>query len=453
MMNPASDAMFDGEIFEKIRQQFDAVPYPNVPLEQSPKENIDLLYRHDIRTAYYLRDRQVVSTAGKTILDAGCGSGYNALVLAMANPEAEIVGIDLSETSVAMARDRLRYHGYSNVTFHTLSIDDLPSLGLQFDYINCDEVLYLFPDIAQALRTLKAVLKPTGIIRTNLHSSVQRVTYFQAQEVFRLLGLLDGNPGELEMGIVSETFEALEDWVTVKQKTWTNVEERRKNKTDDVEFLLMNYLFQGDKGYTINDMFAALEAADLEWIDMVNGPQWSLVDLFKNAENLPAFWAMGLPDAPIALQLRLKELLHPMHRLLDFWCGAPQGDRAIAPPSEWPEAQWRQARVHLHPQLKTPQVYQALFRAIENHDAFAISQFIPSTQTKEVIFLKNPMSACLLPLWEGPQTVQFLIDRWLHIHPCNIMTLEPTSAEQAFLEVTNMVAGLEARLYLLLEPA
>ncbi len=47
-------------------------------------------------------------------------------------------------------------------------------LGLEFDYINADEVLYLLPDIVEGLKAMKAVLKPEGIIRTNLHSSFQR---------------------------------------------------------------------------------------------------------------------------------------------------------------------------------------------------------------------------------------------------------------------------------------
>jgi len=50
----------------------------------------------------------------------------------------------------------------------------------------------------------------------------------------------------------------------------------------------MNYLLQGDKGFTITELFAALKAADLEFISMVNWRQWDLMDLFKekDPENL-----------------------------------------------------------------------------------------------------------------------------------------------------------------------
>ncbi|MFM6007624.1 MAG: class I SAM-dependent methyltransferase, partial [Sphaerospermopsis kisseleviana] len=209
------------ELWDKIRKQFDSAPYPRIPLNKSPKDDVNALYIHNIITSYYLRNQKVIDTKDKVILDAGCGTGYKSLMLAEANPGAKIVGVDISEESVKLSRQRLEYHGFDNVEFHVLSIYDLPELNYQFDYINCDEVLYLFPDIAVALQAMKAVLKPDGIIRTNLHSSLQRANIFRAQEVFTLMGLMDGNPEELEIEIVTDTMKALKDNVNLKATTWT----------------------------------------------------------------------------------------------------------------------------------------------------------------------------------------------------------------------------------------
>jgi len=143
---------------EKIRQQYETSPYPRIPLEQSPKNDYLSLYIHNLLTPYYLRNQKVIETEGKVILDAGCGSGYKALTLAEANPGAKIVGIDISEESVKLAKQRLLYHGFDNAEFYLMPIQDLPSLGLEFDYINCDEVLYLLPDIAVGLQAMKSVL-------------------------------------------------------------------------------------------------------------------------------------------------------------------------------------------------------------------------------------------------------------------------------------------------------
>ena len=94
------------ELREKIRQQFDTGPYPRTPLEISPKNDAKLLYIHNLVNPYYLRNKKVTETEGKLILDAGCGTGYKSLVLASANPGTKIVGVDISEKSVELARQR-----------------------------------------------------------------------------------------------------------------------------------------------------------------------------------------------------------------------------------------------------------------------------------------------------------------------------------------------------------
>ena len=102
------------DLLDKIRQQFDASPYPRVPLDQSPKNNPNLLYIHNLMTPYYLRNQKVIETKGKVILDAGCGAGYKSLVLAEANPGAKFVGVDISKESIKLARQRLEHHGFYN---------------------------------------------------------------------------------------------------------------------------------------------------------------------------------------------------------------------------------------------------------------------------------------------------------------------------------------------------
>ena len=60
---------------------------------------------------------------------------------------------------------------------------------------------------------MKSVLKPDGILRANLHSSLQRVYYYRAQAVFKMMGLMDENPEELEIELVREIMNSLKDKV------------------------------------------------------------------------------------------------------------------------------------------------------------------------------------------------------------------------------------------------
>lgn len=432
------------ELIENIRQQFDNTPFPRIPLEESPKDNSELLYLHNLVTAYYFRNRKVINTEGKVILDAGCGTGYKSLVLALANPGAKIVGIDLSEESVKLAEQRLQYHGVANAEFYALKIEELPSLGLQFDCINADEVLYLLPDAVAGLQAMKSVLAPDGIIRTNLHSANGRAGVFRAQAVFKAMGLMDGSPGELEIEIVRETMEALEDGVGLKAFTWNS--DRAQNES----WIMSNYLLVGDKGCSIPEVFAMLRAADLEFINMVAWRRWELMDLFKDAGDLPPFLAMSLPEASVEERLHLFDLLHPLHRLFDFWCGNPHQAQDFVPVAEWTEADWPEARVHLHPQLRTSQIREDLSNCIDSQTPFEISRYI-IVPTLAPVALNSTIAACLLPLWEGPQSAVSLVQQWLQIRSQMAVNQEPVSQQKAFEEVKELLIGLEVFLYVLLE--
>jgi 2-polyprenyl-3-methyl-5-hydroxy-6-metoxy-1,4-benzoquinol methylase len=431
------------ELLEKLRQQFDAAPYPNKPLEQFPESDGAWLYIHNMVTPYYLRNQKVIDTEEKFILDAGCGTGYKSLALAQANPGAKIIGIDLSEVSVNLARQRLQYYGFNNTEFYVISIEELKQLSLQFDYINCDEVLYILPNPSQGLNTLSQALKPDGVMRVNLHSSLQRNFFFRGQNAFRMMGLMDDNPGELEVDLVREIMKSLRDQIMLKKITWNS------NYEEDNQAVIIDYLLQGDKGYTIPKVFSLLKTAELEFISMVNRQQWNLMDLFKDPDNLPLSLRKILLTTSIEERLHLFELLHPMHRLIDFWCGHPAPVQAFSAIADWADSAWQQAKVHLHPQLRTSAIREELTCCIEQLKPFELSQLLPIAGERTTI--DSTIAACLLPLWEQSELMSSLLERWRTLRPVYPVSLKPTTREEAFEVIKQALMKLHKIGYVLLE--
>lgn len=432
------------EELERQRQQFNQAPFPRIPLEQSPKGELDTLYIHNLITPFYLRNQVVIETANKVILDAGCGTGYTSLMLAEANPGAKIIGVDISEESVKLAEQRLRYHGVEQAEFHAMPLEDLPQLGLQFDFINCDEVLYLLPDPLAGLQAMQSVLQPDGIMRLNLHSALQRMLFFRFQEIFDSLGLMNGPIQDLEMSLAREFVHALRDDTFLKISAW------KPQFEHDDERLLANCMLQGDKGFTIPDIFEMLEATGLEFISMLRWREWDLTSLFKDPQNLPPFLAMSLPEATEADRLHLYELLNPIHRLIDFWCGQAGQTQAAIPVFEWTETDWRAAHVQLHPQLHNDGVKAYLIECLQQRQPFDLTRVLSAPAVTPVV-VDSALAACLLPLWEGRQPVQVLVDRWLKVRPLDPLTLASISPEQAWNDVTQLLSRLEVYLYVLLE--
>jgi 2-polyprenyl-3-methyl-5-hydroxy-6-metoxy-1,4-benzoquinol methylase len=436
---------------EKIREQYDRGPYPRHPIDQSPKERYDDLYIHSLVTSYYLRYRQVIDLKGKVILDAGCGSGYKSLMLAEANPGAKIVGVDLSEESVKLARQRLSFHGFDNAEFYTHSLYDIAQLGIEFDYINCDEVLYLLPDPIAGLNALKSVLKPQGLIRTNLHNAYQRESFYRGQAVFKMMGLVEQVPTEFEEEAVIETMRALKDTVLLKSQTWQRMNADLQTSVEVISQMVnMNYLLLGDKGFTISETFAMLEETDLEFISMVNWRHWDVLNLFKDSDNLPALLEMGLASASTEENLRLFELLNPVHRLIDFWCG--HAVESGVPVDDWKDSEWQTAIAHLHPQIRTVHMREELIRCVREGQAFDISRDV-QLPTLAPILLEPTVAACLLPLWNEAQPIQAIAQRYRQIRAVDPVTLEPTTEVQAFEAVKDLLNRMDAFLYVLLEQA
>ncbi|MEB3209699.1 MAG: class I SAM-dependent methyltransferase [Leptolyngbyaceae bacterium] len=437
------------EDVDKVRQQYEVFPYPHKPIDLHPRDadpNLNSFFIHSLVTPYYLRNQKVVSTEGKIILDAGCGSGYNALRLATANPGAQIVGIDLSPESVKLAEKRLQYHGVEDAEFHAMSIEDIPQLGLEFDYINCDEVLYLLPDPQVGLNTLMSVLKPDGILRSNLHSSFQRQVYYRAQELFRMMGLMDEAPGNEEVVVVQETMAALKDQVNLKANGW-NAEFA---KDTEANHALMNHLIQGDKGFTIPDLFAMLSEANAEFISMVNWRDWDLLGLFKDPDDLPTIWGFAIPNLSVEEQLRVFELMNPVHRLLDFWCGHPDVTQPFNPVVEWHIEDWTRATVSLNPLLQGQQIRNDLIDRIKSHRVFEFSRYMDMTTMTPISF-ESHYAAALLPLWDSPQPFSVLVKRYLQLHPIDPVTLEPTDQSVAVEQVRQLIQKLETFLYVMVE--
>jgi 2-polyprenyl-3-methyl-5-hydroxy-6-metoxy-1,4-benzoquinol methylase len=349
MNQPISDTT---ELNEKIRQQYDFLPYPESEIELLPA-NPELLFIHSLATPYYLRYQKVVNTQDKIILDAGCGSGMQALVLALANPGAKIVGVDLSEKSVELARQRFAYHKLDNAEFHAFSLDDIESLGYHFDYINCDEVLYLLPNPGEMLNKFQSLLTPAGIIRANLHNYHQRVQYYRTQEAFRVLGLFDEESLETSLQIVKETIHSFKDNIRIKAfyQDFENFKLKAPNADAKAkqldEWLIVNCLLHGDKGYTIPEMFDFLGLANLDFLSMVNWRQWDLMEIFQDPDNLPLFWQLGLQLASEEDKLHLFELFQPIHRLIDFWCVQKDEQALPLSPMNWNHDQWLNCLVQI----------------------------------------------------------------------------------------------------------
>jgi SAM-dependent methyltransferase len=148
---------------ERIKQVYERFPYPGNDLAA-------LLRRGGSMPA--LKWMQGIgrpgSSAPRRVLVAGCGTGVEAFVLRRQLPKADIVAVDFSPRSIAVARKLERKANVGRpITFLVADLTDAAlrkKIGGDFDLITCHGVLSYIPAPARALRALATCLAPGGAL-------------------------------------------------------------------------------------------------------------------------------------------------------------------------------------------------------------------------------------------------------------------------------------------------
>lgn len=95
------------------------------------------------------------------ILDAGCGTGECTARLAEMFQRAHILGVDVLDASLELARQRCAEFG-DRVTFANQSIFNLAAAAGSFDLVLNRHVLHSVPHAERVIAELKRVTKPGG---------------------------------------------------------------------------------------------------------------------------------------------------------------------------------------------------------------------------------------------------------------------------------------------------
>lgn len=109
-------------------------------------------FKNERDYADYLRPRRV-------ILDAGCGNGRETIRIARLNPDALVVGLDISDAVDQAAKNA---GGLHNIRFVQADLCDPPFKPGSFDYIHSFGVLHHTPSTERAFRALAPLLSPIG---------------------------------------------------------------------------------------------------------------------------------------------------------------------------------------------------------------------------------------------------------------------------------------------------
>jgi ubiquinone/menaquinone biosynthesis C-methylase UbiE len=97
------------------------------------------------------------------VLDLASGSGHPALDIArVVGPNGHVTASDLSSKLLAVAEEKSKEQGLSNISFREVDMENQPFPDETFDIVTCRLGIMYARDAQKALREMRRVLKPKG---------------------------------------------------------------------------------------------------------------------------------------------------------------------------------------------------------------------------------------------------------------------------------------------------
>ena len=194
------------------------------------------------------------------ILVAGCGT-IQAAYVAYMNPNDEVVGIDLSEASLAHERFLQERHGLANLKLFRGDLLNAGDLGALFDVIICTGVLHHMADPVAGLAALRDVLAADGVMVLMVYGATVRTGVYMLQEAFRRMRLAQTRKGVAEVRAILAELPSrhyARDYISAAEEL-----------KDDAA-IVDTFLHPQDRAYTVPQLIELVEGAGLafqNWVD------------------------------------------------------------------------------------------------------------------------------------------------------------------------------------------
>ena len=200
------------------------------------------------------------------ILIAGCGTNQ-AAAFAFKNRTAKVVGVDISQPSLDHQQYLKEKHGLWNLELHLLPIEELPTLGQDFDLIVSTGVLHHTADPQVSLKALGSVLRQHGAIGLTMYAKYGRIGVEMLQSVFRDLEL---KQDELGVQMAKETLALLPQGHSIQSYIDIEGEELAYDGA-----VVDTFLHGRDRSYSVDDVLHLVDSAGLTFQGwLLNAPYY-----------------------------------------------------------------------------------------------------------------------------------------------------------------------------------
>ncbi|MEQ9675114.1 MAG: class I SAM-dependent methyltransferase [Roseovarius indicus] len=238
----------------KVREQYEAFPYPERDPEEERKRLITGSPSLPQEVDHFVFGGHRDWSEPLRVLVAGGGTGDGLIqltaLLTQYGKAYEAVYVDLSEASRRVAEARAKVRGLKNIRFVTGSLLDAGAFG-EFDYIDCCGVLHHLPEPEAGFEALRGALAPGGGMGFMVYAPYGRSGVYPLQAAF---GALYGDlPPKERIAKAREVYERLPEGHPFKANR--NVNDHKSGDAGFYDLLLHTQ----DRAYDVPALLDVLE--------------------------------------------------------------------------------------------------------------------------------------------------------------------------------------------------
>ncbi len=271
---------------DPIQAQYEAYPYPARDPADEARRLITGSPSQLSEVNHYLFGGRRDFARPFRALVAGGGTGDAAIMLAQQLVDAggaggggEVVYLDLSAATRAIAETRAKARGLTNISFITGGLEALPDLGIDsFDYIDCCGVLHHLVDPTAGLRALTAVLRDGGGLGLMVYGEYGRTGVYPMQAMLRSLG--GGLPLDQQVALARRLMTALPPGNWLERNPYLS-----DHKKSDAELVDL-FLHARDRAYTVPQLAELLGTAGLETVSFIEAARYEPASYLSDRELL-----------------------------------------------------------------------------------------------------------------------------------------------------------------------
>jgi SAM-dependent methyltransferase len=252
------------------------------------------------------------------ILIAGCGTNQ-AAVFAFNNPDAKVMAVDVSQPSLDHQQYLKDKHGLGNLELRLLPVEELPTLGLDFDLVVSTGVLHHMADPLTGMKALASCVRPDGAIGVMLYAKYGRLGIELLETTFRDLGL---QQDDASLRVVKETIMLLPADHPVR----SYLKISGNSQFDAV--LVDTFLHGRARNYTVDECLDLVSSAGLTFQGwLFNSPYYPHDLVTASSELYPAVNA--LPDSKIWSVMERVHTLNACHFFMACHADRPKESYAV----------------------------------------------------------------------------------------------------------------------------